>query len=808
MTCRVSPASPPRANHNSLHRLSGRFPSTPATLFALLKACLRYQGTASAVPRLVQKCISSSAAKVLASMRFPLAALLILVSTGLAMAQAIVEGTVHDSSGAPVRGAKILLEHTTGALAQTATADNEGQFHFAGVDAGAYEIRTETQGFYPAVYELVVRPRQAVSVGIELQPASTLQQTIEVKAFYQTLNPEKTGSSQTLTHEDLERLPDPLVENTNALVANLMPGASQSHDNFINVRGNEFSLHEFINGVSFLDNTQPQFSPGVSPQIFETVDLMTGGFAPEYGNRFGGVLDITTRSGATMQGHGDVNFRGATVSNYDLNADYGGQIGKIGYYLFADGFTSGRYLDPPEPVELHDFGQGSRSTTQLDWHSSRDTLKLLLMGGGTNFQQPNLTEDQLVGRDADRHLRQHTAILNWLHNFSSNMLISSSLYERLGSDRVLPTTDPVTPLSIASRSTLTVGVKTDLSYLWHSHVFKAGIDLLRLRELESFFFDSRGDPDVFPAFSGGKHGGQASIYVQDHFSPLRNLWMDVGARYDHFQLGRTAVQLSPRIGLAYHVGRTNTVIHAAYNRFFSPPPIEYSLLASFIGHNAIDPSQRVGDVRAYTQNYFEVGLAQELQRKISLEVNAYLHTGHNSFENHEISISRIFLPINFHTARSTGAELILNMRQLEQLGISGRFQYAVARTFFYGPVTGGFTGDEILAPGERILPAFDQTHTGTAQLFYHNRWRSSWAGSALRYGSGTVIERGPRLRQHLTADLAGGFNLWSAEPRRLDLEFDITNVSDSRYQIAKESEEIPIQYAPSRTVGGSLKFHF
>ncbi len=84
------------------------------------------------------------------------------------------------------------------------------------------------------------------------------------------------------------------MESTNGLVAKLMPGASQSHDNFINVRGNEFSLHEFINGVSFLDNTQPQFSPGVSPQIFETVDLMTGGFTPEYGNRFGGVMDITT----------------------------------------------------------------------------------------------------------------------------------------------------------------------------------------------------------------------------------------------------------------------------------------------------------------------------------------------------------------------------------------------------------------------------------------------------------------------------------------------------------------------------------
>jgi hypothetical protein len=148
------------------------------------------------------------------------------------------------------------------------------------------------------------------------------------------------------------------------------------------------------------------------------------------------------------------------------------------------------------------------------------------------------------------------------------------------------------------------------------------------------------------------------------------------------------------------------------------------------------------------------------------------------------------------------------MRQLERLGISGRFQYALSRTHFYGPITGGFAGDEPLDAGEQIIPAFDQTHTGTAQIFYHRQWRGFWAGSAMRYGSGTIVENGPRLPQHFTTDLATGVALWSSEPRRLDLEFDITNVSNSIYRIAKESEEIPIQYAPSRTVGGSLKLHF
>src|SRR5205807_4522261 len=98
-----------------------------------------------------------------------------------------------------------------------------------------------------------------------------------------------------------------------------------------------------------------------------------------------------------------------------------------------------------------------------------------------------------------------------------------------------------------------------------------------------------------------------------------------------------------------------------------------------------------------------------------------------------------------------------------------------------------FAGDEPLVAGERIIPAFDQTHTGTAQLFYDSRWRGFWAGSAMRYGSGTIIEHGTRQPQHLTADMAPGVTLSKTEPRRLDLEFDITNLSNCIYQIAKES---------------------
>jgi TonB-dependent receptor-like protein/carboxypeptidase family protein len=734
---------------------------------------------------------------------------LVLLWQPFGWAQTVVEGTVHDKAGAVVAGATVELKRDNGSPVAAQMSAADGHFRFNTIEAGAYRLQASAPNFYSSTYAFVLRQRQPLALDLELEGKKSVSERVEVKEHYLTVDSQKTGSSYTFTRTELERLPEPLIESTNDLANNLMPGASDSHDNFLAVRGTEFSLHEFVNGVSFLDNMQPQFAPGVSPQIFETVDLMTGGFPAEYGNRFGGVLDITTLSGATMDGHGDVNFRGATYDNYDLNGDVGGQWNKIGYYFFADGFTSGRYLDPPEPKELYDFGKGARGAAQFDWKAgARDAFKLLLMGGGTNFQQPNITEDQEAGRNAQRHLRQQTAILNWIHAFSPDTVLATSLYERTSSDRVLPTSDPDTPLSIASRSPLTVGFKSDLSNVWHGHVLKGGVEVVKLRELESFFFDSRGDPDVFPSFSGARGGVEASAYGQDHFSPFKNLWVDLGVRYDYFNLIDTHVQLSPRVGLAYHFPKSKSVLHAAYNRYMSPPPIEYSLLASFIGNNVIDPGQRVGNVKAYTQNYFEAGWSQELHSRVSLELNAYLHTGHNAFENHEISISRIFVPINFRTARAEGLEVVLNLKQFEKLGISGRLQYAASKTYFYGPITGGFAGDEPLVPGARISPAFDQTHTGTAQLFYRNRWRGSWAGAALRYGSGTVIENGPRLPQHFTTDLATGVTLWNVEPQRLDLEFDVTNVSNSVYRIAKESEEIPIQFAPARTVGGSLKFHF
>lgn len=766
-----------------------------------------------------------------------------------AAAQASVEGqVVAAGTDEPIAAAQILLRSAGQEIVFRAHTDAQGAFRFPVVEPGDYHLFTEAQGYFPVEYELVVKPRHPVSLIIELVASQGETQEVVVQASYADLDPAQTGTSRVLTRQRLQALPSPLRRDIPTLVENVAPGAVLSHDNFVHIRGNELSLHQFINGVSFLDNSHQHFTPGLSPQIFESVNIITGGFPAEFGNRFGGILDIATRSGRTLNGHGSAALGLGTVLNRDAAVDYGGHRGRLGYYFFVTGFESDRFLNPPTRRAAHDFGSGLRSTLQLDYQGEKNLVKLLLTGGGTRFQLPNTQQEERLGRDAARRIRSQTLILNWQHIFSAHTLLATSVYERNVSDRLLATSDPLTLFGAGARSTLTTGVKSDLTYARGGHTLKGGIDLTLFRLRESFRFAAReeqaagstgtvslarahpplpfplssssGLPEAFDEFSfrGRDRGGQVSLYLQDRFSPFRHFTVDAGVRWDQINLVDSYFQVSPRLGLAYHVPPTGSVVHFSYNRFFVPPPLEYVILASFLGNATAPPDHQVGNVRPYTQNYYELGWTQQLHAKLFLEVNAYTHRGKNAFETAELSNTRLFLPMNFHRARASGAELALVLRPLERIGLSGRFQYAVSRVHFFGPISGGVPGED-LAPGERILPAFDQTHTGTARIFYRHPWHSFWSGFIFRYGSGTPVEeevelngqefeRVVRLPQHLTADFSAGLTLRQKESHRLELEFNVTNLSNNIYRIGKESQATPVQFAPRRVVSGRLTWRF
>ena len=770
-----------------------------------------------------------------------LAATVLLMATSAVAQEAAVEGHVLAADGAALGTARVALYHQTDALYE-AIADRDGAFSLPAVAAGEYRLAVSLDGYHTVEQALVLRPRQPIRLTIELQPQTVVVEQVEVSARPRTVDAQSTGSSRVLTRRALDALNAPMAVDVPTLAEYQLPGAVIGHDNFVHVRGNELSLHQFINGVSFLDNSHRHFAPGFSPQIFETVSIMSGGFPAEFGNRYGGILDVTTRSGRALDGGGSATIGLGTVESRDGAFDYGGSAGRWGYYVYSGASNSDRFLNPPEPEERHASGRSTRAVAQIDYQGDTNLVKLFVSGGDSRFDLPNTLAEDEEGRDARRELQSLTGILSWSHIVSSRTLLTGSLYARNVSDDLMPTPEPHTTFADGSRQTRTLGGKLDWFQSVGGHRLKAGVDVSGYRLREAFAFDSRlseaeehhdegpgaledqhleeeegahgGELSAF-AFSGRQNNELVASYVQDRFNPVENLTVDLGVRLDHLNMVESYTELSPRVALAYQFPRTGSVVRAAYNRLFTPPPIEYLLLANFLGNAAEDAHDNVGNVKPYRQHHFEVGLSQQVHDDVVVDVGGYRHDGDHAFETSEISNTRLFVPTNLQDAQAYGLELGLDFRPLAASGISGRAQYALAKVEFVGPVSGGFAA-EAHGAGEVIPPAFDQRHTFSSNIVYRQPWRSFQAGAIARYGSGTPSEQhndgGPAvflyLPDHWTVDLNARLNLWTEGRHKVDLEFDVTNLTDNVYAIAKESEATPLQYAMRRVVGGRLRVSF
>src|SRR5262249_4066772 len=150
-------------------------------------------------------------------LRVTLLAIFIFSLSAVTFAQTVVDGSVHDSSGAAVAGASVKLTRENGSVAEAASTAADGSFRFSIFPSGSCTLQGGGAGFYPAEHGFVLRPRQPQSLVIDLQKKETVQEKVEVRSTYQTIDPEKTGSSYTFTHQDLENLPAPLADNTNDL---------------------------------------------------------------------------------------------------------------------------------------------------------------------------------------------------------------------------------------------------------------------------------------------------------------------------------------------------------------------------------------------------------------------------------------------------------------------------------------------------------------------------------------------------------------------------------------------------------------
>jgi hypothetical protein len=228
-------------------------------------------------------------------LRFAAFVAMLLVTMNVAWASATsgnVKGDVIDDGGLAVPG--VLVTISSPSLiggAQQRTTGPEGDFLFTALPPGSYDLLAQKQGF-----------GNVRKTGVIVAIGRTTQMTVEMKVGQEeltvqqakpTVDTEKASSGQNFNKDFLSRIPSgrsyqQIVSQTAGVIGGGNPssgGASTNENTFL------------LDGVNTTDPVTGTFSLNFNFDAIEEIEVITGGFDPEYGESLGAVVSVVTKSG-------------------------------------------------------------------------------------------------------------------------------------------------------------------------------------------------------------------------------------------------------------------------------------------------------------------------------------------------------------------------------------------------------------------------------------------------------------------------------------------------------------------------------
>jgi len=266
------------------------------------------------------------------------------------MAQSgVIRGVVYDKDdGEPLIYTNVILSGTT----MGAQTDENGIYNIPNIPVGSYMLFCTQLGYDTAQIPIAVTPNAIINQKIVLTKSAIELENINISAIREEKKTETSVSMTKITTKDIERIPSVGGEADLAQYLQVLPGVIFTGD-----QGGEL----YIRGGSPIQNKvlldgmtiyNPFHSIGLF-SVFETdvirsVNVFTGGFSAEYGDRLSAVLDVRTRDGNKKQFSGK-----AGINPFLSKLILEGPIKKLGEsgssvsYLFT-GKTS--YLDKSSKV--------------------------------------------------------------------------------------------------------------------------------------------------------------------------------------------------------------------------------------------------------------------------------------------------------------------------------------------------------------------------------------------------------------------------------------------------------------------------
>lgn len=253
-------------------------------------------------------------------------------------------GTVTDSSGGVVVGAKVNINEVNTNTPHTAQTNESGNFTFPALTPGQYSVTVEANGFKKEVrnnVDLVVN--SGVRIDFQLQPGS-VNDSVEVSAAAPPLQTDRADTGRKMETQIVANVPLGVNRNFQTLL-NLVPGttpATFQHSQFFNAAS---SLQTEVNGQGrhgnsyqiegIDDSTRTGLLQILIPpaEAIQTVDVSTSNFEAELGRATGAVTNVILKSGTNALHGGAYEF----LQNSALNARsfFNPSVGHLVYNYFG-----------------------------------------------------------------------------------------------------------------------------------------------------------------------------------------------------------------------------------------------------------------------------------------------------------------------------------------------------------------------------------------------------------------------------------------------------------------------------------------
>jgi hypothetical protein len=304
---------------------------------------------------------------------------------------------VKDAKGAVVRDASVTAAESGRAVTRTATTNADGQAVLLSLPPGLYSLTVEAPGFAKMVNSSVrLTIGQVAELAVQLSVAAA-SETVTVSSDAELVETQQTASATTIDQTRIENLPIngrnyiSFALTNSQLARDTAPSIGAAPTSGLNIGGQRARSNLInIDGTNAVDNSTNGIRSTVSQDAVQEFQILTNGYAAEYGQAAGGVINIISKSG-TNQFHGSAF--GYLRNRYIQATNPFSNVNQPAYTRAQYGFTAGGpikkdrtyYFFSFEGTDRHESGFNDIGAANFGLTAQADVTRFVNAALGLNL---------------------------------------------------------------------------------------------------------------------------------------------------------------------------------------------------------------------------------------------------------------------------------------------------------------------------------------------------------------------------------------------------------------------------------------